>query len=320
MSYLVWSSVNNFGTATSSPVLAAFRATCQEFHDKLVEAGFVWSTKAVAAQVDFATCGTPSQVMGSGVPSGSLALFRIYELADSLQATYPLYIKIHFNGITNYGQQPFFPIQVGTTCDDITGVLGGLVTEVMYPCASHGYSNVGGRANSAQSCAGIGDGFAWVSYNRSNNQMASSIARPSLFFILERITDASGNPIAGGFHLVMPTGSDSVSSATLQHRTLTESYDSGWGTKNCRIVAGYTAIASNGAIQFQRMFMLTPHARPMRSVLLCYSTQVTALMTTELELVSGQAPVNFLAMGTGQGPCGSSADANFTAMQLCLRT
>lgn len=312
-----WAAVLNTGTSTSTD-LTRYKAVWTELHDAMVEVGFTWRS-ATAGQVADITAITP-------VPAvGGTEYWRIYELNDSLSATLPIYIKLHLSVGPNYGGYPVVHVQIGTTINDSTGVLGGLVTDLRAPL-TFGWASVAGKTAAYWSLFSKGEGYCGLVFNVAGVQGAAHYARPSLSLIIERTSDDDGNWTADGYTTIQQNGGATVAGVyPTIHRTIIGTassvlFDTGWSSRMARVVGGYAGIAHDGAIQFQRIYSLVPQIKPLNTVLM-YQYQQIADLTSFVTRVIGEAPVRFLAIGSGSSAVnfGAAPDTTYPGMCMAMR-
>lgn len=317
MAVKLWSAVLNTGTGTSTD-LTRYKAVWTELHTAMMDVGFVWRSVTAGQVADISAIASVPAV-------GAITYWRIYELNDSLSGTLPIYIKLYFAVGPNYGGYPVISIQTGTTINDATGDLGGLVTDVRAPL-TFGWSSVTGKTAAYWSAFTRGEGYCGLLFNIAGVQGSTHYARPSLTLLVERTSDDDGNWTADGYTVITQNGGSTfVGVYPTIHRTMIGTaaslvFDTGWSSRMARVVGGYSGIAHDGAIQFQRIYSLVPKIKPLNTVLMYYYAQIADL-TSFVTRVAGESPVRFLAIGSGTGGVnfGAAPDTTYPGMNLAMR-
>lgn len=196
---------------------AIFRAWASFIHNTLVTTGG-WTNTGDTGQVDLTTVAFPT---GTNDKEG----YKIYAMADALQATSPVYMRIDY-GSSSASLTPGIWLTIGTGSNGsgtITGIVfnGGSVTAPTIACGGNNAVTVNNSYGSADT-------------NRVQIMMFvnSSQNTRGLMFSLERSKDANGADTGHGLILV---GSSNSGSTNLGRYI---------------IMAGGTQPADEGGIQF----------------------------------------------------------------------
>lgn len=319
MAVKLWSAVLNTGTGTTTD-LTRYKAVLTELHNAMVEVGFTWRSATSGQVADISA-------IASAPAAGDTVNWRIYELNDALSAALPIYIKLHFAVGPNYGGYLVVHVQIGTTINDATGVLGGLVTDLRAPLTFN-WANTGGKTAPYWSAFSRGEGYCGLLFNMGGVQGATNTGRPSLTLIIERTSDDDGNWTADGYTTVQQNGGSTLVGGVHPtiHRTIIGTptaiaFDTGWSSRMARVVGGYGGIAHDGAIQFQRVYCLSPKIKPLQTLLMHHIQQVFPL-TSFVTRVQGGDPTRFLSVGDASGShtyFGAAPDTTYAAMCLAMK-
>jgi hypothetical protein len=172
----------------------------------LTACGMVQTTDT--GQVTAATAATPTAPSTLG--------YLIFRLADSLQATAPVFLKITFgasgNGWGGWNNTPAnlgFYVQVGTGTDG-AGNLTGNKTQSFY-CAANGngliaaQSYASGDGSRIAYFAGVGVGAAGPVNGSSGGQNGNQLFNTAIGFAIDRDKNADGTDSANGVTVIWHT-------------------------------------------------------------------------------------------------------------------
>jgi hypothetical protein len=160
-------------TLTSTTILsdnstdAIFRAWASWIHSVFM---LGWTDTAATGQIDFTTVVKPAALNTS---QG----FKVYAMADTLQATAPVFVKIEF-GSAGAAATPGIWMTIGTTHDG-AGTIGGVLFARQQMVGS-------GQGATAETSYGS------AASNRVTIALWVSVAASVIFFGIERTKDSSG--------------------------------------------------------------------------------------------------------------------------------
>lgn len=163
--------------ATSALTDAGFRAMAQKIHDAFANAG--WVQTADTGQINLATV-TSAQNSTRG--------YEIWRMADALQATTPVFVKVEYNQTNNANREMIVFMTIGFSTDG-----AGTITSQYKTAAFASWGQGGSGAQNVNSYwSGATNRIAiarWVDYSSSTWTFLYSI---------ERTKDSSGNDTADG--------------------------------------------------------------------------------------------------------------------------
>jgi hypothetical protein len=167
--------------------------------------------------------------------------YKMYRFSDSLQSTYPIYLKVGF-GSYSTAATPLIQLQYGTGTDGSLGLTGIVSTPTSIGCYN-GSAATGRMIGSYSMSAGSGGGRFWVAL--WDNASASGTYYGQ-YFGAERLRDASGVPITGASGGLCAFQQSCASDAN--NKTGGQFYWNGsvWTTFNGAGFGGMTPYASNG--------------------------------------------------------------------------
>lgn len=233
-----------------------FRAWAQAVHDAL--ASFGWVQTADTGQINLTTATKPATTL-------TYSGFEIWRANDSLQGTYPVFLKIEYGSGSNNASYPGLRI-TGATGTDGAGGLTGRVGAALYCHA--GVSTV---TTTGQKWSGGDERFVIV---------INVGGAPSPIFFCERITDTSGNPVGGGF-CYGTVGATLDGFQLIQHDVA--SVPSSVASVLPVVVTGATNWAVGGDIYFTPVFPVGYGVfNPLRQILLYGSGDLTELVDITL--------------------------------------
>lgn len=155
---------------------ALFRAWATFIHDTIVTTGG-WTNTADTGQINLSTATT------SAVANTKIG-YKIYAMADSLQATNPVYVRIDF-GTGATANNPTVWVTIGTGSNG-----SGTITGKVY---DGGATTTGNFATGANSTTGSRNSYGSASTNRFSIAMFVSTSNNNILsFTLERSKDTSG--------------------------------------------------------------------------------------------------------------------------------
>lgn len=164
---------------------ALFRAWAQFIHDTFVTTGG-WTNTGDTGQVNLATVTAPA---GANTQQG----YKIYAMADTLQATYPVYLRVAF-GSGAAANTPGLWITIGTGSDGSGNITGTLFSPAATPTVS---ANV----NSATASNSYGS----ADTNRIQIALFVQTTARALVFSIERSKDSNGDDTGDGLIVLWNT-------------------------------------------------------------------------------------------------------------------
>lgn len=174
--------------------VGAFRIWAQEIHDAITAAG--WVQTADTGQVTIASMALPGT-------TSTAAGYLIYRMADSLQASYPCYLKVEPASSASATARPGLFLTVGTGTDG-AGTLTGIVGT-----RTHLTTSVTETATQQHYSSGSTGRFAMFSGMTGSSASASNTF---WYWSVHRFFDENGDPSGDGFLTVMVDKSTSTSS------------------------------------------------------------------------------------------------------------
>lgn len=164
--------------AWSTPVLhnsdEAFRTWGQELSDKFAEVGLVQT--ADTGQINWATATRPG--------TNSFAGDEFWAFNDSLQGTYPLYLRVRY-GTAGIANQPHFSVALGTGTSG-SGALTGLILSPGGSADSYIAGSRSPSSSGSQSYLCHTEGFLGLVWKKG-------LGQDGVFHVI-RSTDSSGAP------------------------------------------------------------------------------------------------------------------------------
>lgn len=286
--------------------LPAWKTLFQDVHDNLLLAGLVQTA-------------TPGQLDISGVgvlpADGSYAGFVEYAFDDALQATTPIVIKLEYGcgveGLYSYGgasNRSRTPrIRATVTCNG--------KTSSTFACPQS--FQVSGSGTSQLTAVGT----SWLTYNPAQGffgcvygagsrnkpfaDNAGSYYGATLTLLVQRSTDAAGQPTAAGVSLYTPylesSNSSNLWASGVLPPAMGQYIDAATGALPARNdlavrLGGNSNSVIGGEIQTQQIFSTTPRLKPWPSIVSYNVDDVPAGTEFMLEVFPG-APQNFVALG-----------------------
>lgn len=209
MAKLSWNTgLSASGRMTEAQIEAMFT----EIHNAFIGCGLL-QTEDTGQLDTFEGLGTPSSNVNYG--------FRVYELADSLRSTNPVFIRVSFSAI--YSNSNYYSgaisFNVGTQTDGAGGIIGSVGS---YSPISSG-SMTGLTSGTFPSFACGGEGFFWLAFKigfkpgqvSANYVDVKQGQRSSLFWLaIFRETDVHGSPNGNSISFLRPTDRDSTTNTT----------------------------------------------------------------------------------------------------------
>ncbi len=161
---------------------AEFRIWAQMIHDALVTT-CTWVNTADTGQVDLSTMTVSA---GANVKVG----YKIYRMADALQATTPIYMKVYYgSGATNI---PAIHVSFGTGTNGAGTLTGTTVAEfIVGPQTAPTAGSPDGSGNYNHLFSGSTSSFGMIT---SDNAVGTSQA----YFFVERTKDTAGEDTTDG--------------------------------------------------------------------------------------------------------------------------
>jgi hypothetical protein len=172
-------------------VVANFRAWVQFIDDTLIVTGG-WVNTADTGQMVIATAAAP-------VGANNKVGYRIYRMADALQATAPVFMRIDFGSNWNSQPCPGIWVTIGTGSNGAGVITGQVFTPITSATLGAQSTSTGATSNS------------YGSADASRFTIALFIGSTpgfNLIFGLERTKDSSGNDTAEGLLYAQGGGSE----------------------------------------------------------------------------------------------------------------
>lgn len=180
-------------TVSPSNITAAiFRAWATFIHNSISGTGGMTNT-ADTGQIDLTTVAAPGAI-------STYMGYKMYACNDSLQATYPIYVKIEFGSTSANANNPSVQITIGTGTNG-----AGTITGTLVVAFQHG---IGGTASSTASTSYASSGTARFAIALFTD---AGINNP-LWFSFERTVDSSGVDTGDGLILNYGRATNSCSS------------------------------------------------------------------------------------------------------------
>lgn len=197
-------------SATGRMTGAEMEAMFTEIHNAFIGCGLL-QTEDTGQLATFEGLATPSSNLNYG--------FRVYELADSLRATNPVFIRVSFMAL--YANSSYysgaFSFNVGSQTDGAGGIIGSVGSYSPFTSGSVTATTPGPYPSFA--CGG--EGFFWLAFKvgfkpgqqSSNYVGVKSGQRSSLLWLaIFRETDVHGSPNGNSISFLRPTDRDSTAS------------------------------------------------------------------------------------------------------------
>lgn len=173
---------------------ALFRAWAQFIHDTLITTGG-WIDPGDTGQVNLAT-------MTATVVTNTKVGYRIYRMADALQATSPVFMRIDYG--CGSSSSPGIWITIGTGSDG-----AGTITTIRFNGGSVAAPTVSSGANSATASNSYGS----AATNRVQVALFVQSTAREIVFSIERSKDAAGADSGDGLIFMYNNGTSDVNGA-----------------------------------------------------------------------------------------------------------
>jgi hypothetical protein len=176
---------------TNAPTVAPNSTTSPELQAwaTIVEAAFTGSGWTVTSDTGQTA---PGSLVAPGLSSDNFTQYRIYAMADALQATKPVFVKVGYGAANGgfYLGTPGIQVSIGTSTSG-TGILTGILSDVITLAAP----NIDA---SPRQCYACGD------TNRIHIMMWSDPSfvsgKDAVFFSIERTKNNTGSDTGDGLH------------------------------------------------------------------------------------------------------------------------
>lgn len=173
---------------------ADFRAWVQFIEDTLVTTGG-WVVTGDTGQMTISTASHPTAV-------NQKVGFRLYRMADTLQATAPVYMRLDYGSCAASAGEPAFWITIGTGSDG-----AGNITGLLFNGGASATATLQTNITGTNAC----DSYGSASTSRVHLLMfVRSGGNDLLVFSLERSKDTNGNDTADGLIMVYNSTSNGV--------------------------------------------------------------------------------------------------------------
>lgn len=239
--------------------------------------------------------------------NNAMAGYEIWRLADSLDATAPIFIKIEY-GNSNVTSNPGLMMSVGYATDG-AGSLTGVVSDRRL--MTNTAASVAGNAYVSKAC--FVDGFFGCTMYRD---LQGTGVVPMLAMMVSRSVDDSGAVTTDGFTVVYAASGSAPSimqTINMVHATKTTA-----GTVHTLFPSGLANTLTDDTppnFQAVRSYQGYPKVRPVHGVATVYSPEIS-LDTQFATAMIGTVPRNYICLGNKFGTGNAAGLTNFVFCML----